>query len=162
MSCQKIEELIFLYREINPNEKVLVDKHVIGCKSCSQLLKQINLQNQFIGKVAEMPVRSDNSDRIKSMIMKGIEPKQSINFIDRILFLFEHRWLQSAMGLVSIIFIAFFITEISSAKEFRLEKSNQTNIIRLDTQYFLKAFIKRRESPRTVSLYDQVKNSDKK
>jgi len=160
MNCKNIEELVFLYKELETNEKALIEKHIIDCSSCKELLMQANYQYKVISKAAEMPLISENPERIKFRIMKGIEPNQKINLLDRIFLLFEYRWLQSTMGIVSIILIGFFVSEISSASNLAFNKSYKTDVAILNTQHFLQTYIKRRESPKTISLYDQIKNND--
>jgi len=160
MNCKNIEESIFLYKELSLKERALVDKHITGCSSCKELLIQVNHQYQLTSKAAEIPVPTGNSERIKFRIMKGLEPNQKINLLDRIFLLFEYRWLQSAMGIVSITLIGFFVSEITSASNLAFNKSYKTDVAILNTQRFLQTYIKRRESPKTISLYDQIKNSD--
>jgi len=97
---------------------------------------------------------------VLSISSKGLEPNEKINLLDRIFLLFEYRWLQSAMGIVSITLIGFFVSEITSASNLAFNKSYKTDVAILNTQRFLQTYIKRRESPKTISLYDQIKNSD--
>ena len=160
MNCKSIEELIFLYKELNSTERALVDKHIIGCASCKELLLQINHQHQLVSKVAEIPVLSANYTLMKSRILKGIEPDPRINLLDKILLRFEHRWLQSTMAIVSIILIGFFASEVFSVEDLRYSNKHQANAPTLNTQHFFQTYKKRRESPKTISLYDQTKTGD--
>jgi uncharacterized membrane protein YgcG len=161
MKCKKIESFIYVYSELDEQEKQIVNTHVHGCLSCQALFAKINHQHSLIRKVGEMPVLADSPERIKRNIMQAIETRKE-NWFDTIISMVRIYWLRTSFAVASILLAGFFFTELSTDYSRTVINSNNSvlNNIRLNTPKFLKAHVDRRESTNQISFYDCLKHAD--
>ncbi len=161
MKCEKIVSSIYLYNELDEQERHQVDIHIDGCSSCKILFTQTSNQQLLIRKAGETPILAASPERIKRNIMQAIVGTKR-NWFDEIILIVNQYLLRASLVVASILLTAFFFSELSA--DYTRTPLNSTYTassgIRLNTPKFLKDHIKRREATNQVSFYDCLKQSD--
>jgi predicted anti-sigma-YlaC factor YlaD len=160
MKCEKIESLIYLYNELDKQQRHQVDMHLSGCSSCKALFGQVNDQYSMIRNIGEMPIVAESPERIKRGIMQAIESSKK-NLLDEIISIVTAYWLRVSLSVASILLAGFFFVELSVVySRTTVNSTYSVSSTYLNTPKFLKAHVKRRESSNQVSFYDCLKQGD--
>lgn len=143
MSCKKFEERIYLYAELSPDERRILDDHLQQCVSCQNLLNEVQSMTKRVKAFSALQPVPRNNARLTQQIMAGVERSKSGNSfgflsLDRFLSIPTLRY--SLAGL-SIVIILSFIAEHNIAQnqtysENEKQVSEMSSV--LNTNHFLK------------------------
>jgi len=159
MKCDEIESLIYLYNELDEQERYQVDTHVKDCASCKTFFVTLNNQHSLIQKASELPISAAYPERIKRNIMQVVE-RSNRNWMEELFSIATSYWLRASLAVASILLAGFFFVEFSTYSRISIPSTNATSSTYLNTSKFLKAHMERRESTNQVSFYDCLKQSD--
>lgn len=160
MKCGKIESLIYLYYELDQQERHLVDMHMNECSSCKALFVKTSGQHSLIRKVGEMPLTARSPEQIKRNIMKAVESSNR-NWFDEFVTIVTTHWIRAPLAVASMLLTGFFFVELSSDhSQMNIRSKYTASTTYLNTSKFLEVQVKRRESVAQVSIYDCFKQKD--
>ena len=127
-SCQKIEPLIYLYRngELSVDEKTKVDNHIKTCPHCHEILHQLlSMDNALVQLRESVPDLSGDAgfvvetiNRISNKTVRGNVGEKSMALLDEVF-----GWLRPALSIVLVAASVLFIVQQSrdAAKVAELE-----------------------------------------
>jgi len=120
MKCSDCEKLIYLYKELDSNERQKLEAHLLSCTSCSARFEQFQKNQMMISAaVKDVPGKFKNENpfltaKIMSAIQKDAE-RTKVSIIERFLPVFRFQPLRYAFALISFALIVMFVVEIDPA-----------------------------------------------
>jgi len=140
MSCKKFKESIYLYDELSPEERRMLDEHLRECASCRILLNEVQAMTKSIKVFSSLRPVPQNNASLTHTIMADIERSQqeSIGLLDR---LFSFPTLRYSLAGLSIVMVISFVAEHNIAQNQTYAKSTvQVSELSsvLNTNHFLK------------------------
>jgi hypothetical protein len=132
MRCARYNKLIYLYDELEGNEKKDVDAHLQTCQHCRFYFEQQQSEQRFLKSIfrsPSMPVDSLLTNRIMAAI-----PMKSIRKIDSIELTFgflQRSSIRYALASISVLLCVFFISELRpmASKDLNIAWRNDPNAI---------------------------------
>jgi len=148
MSCKEFQQQVYLYRELTPSEKKVLDKHLSMCDACNKLMDQISRVNSLMQQENLFKPEVKNPHLLTERIMRAITTQQESNVLDDVIAYLHSYLVRSAVSLVSIVLVSFFVYEQQLTGIQTNEKASPQPIsrgTRLDMKDFLDTYWKRRE-----------------
>ena len=112
MKCTEIERMIYLFGELEENERRMVNQHIATCISCEKLHERQQEYRSAIKKfAATSPIA--NKGRLTDQIMAAIEKKETrshVDLLERVLLTSPAKF---SLAAVSLFLFMFFISEIN-------------------------------------------------
>jgi predicted anti-sigma-YlaC factor YlaD len=141
---------IYLYDELTDAEKQSVDDHVASCKSCRQLLEQVNTTKLVVRTAAQQKPEPRNAARLTSSIMTAVtrEAASSRNPIVRA---FDQVYLRYGMAAVSIGLLVLFVVEQQMPTRHPVERLYQGKTVALAMPPL--GHVVQQRKQRSISLY---------
>jgi hypothetical protein len=113
MRCVKYERLIYLFSELDPQDKTTLQSHMESCSSCQVLFRQVRDERDLFKQVYTPGAAADVD--LAEKIMRAIPEKSTtpLNVVDKIFDIIAGRGVRYAMAAASAVLIVFFISELS-------------------------------------------------
>jgi len=114
MRCRRSEKLIFLYNELDSDERLRLDQHVATCENCRLLLEKVLENQQNIQQVMTPPLSSDA--RLTDKIMNEVIAANRKSNASRSRFiptLSGYKLSRIGLAALSILLIVGFIAEFN-------------------------------------------------
>lgn len=110
MSCMDFEEHIWLYDELSPEQKILLDKHLLTCADCKMIWEQAQAL-AATSKVWQEDVPAvEHEAQLTHKIMGAIESKRDQkNSLLTLIDLINTRWLRYSMASLSVLLVITFL-----------------------------------------------------
>ena len=155
MKCKDFEREIYLYQELLPSEKKVVDDHVAVCKTCCELLVTVQNSEALISQIAFSKPQTENSSRLTSNIMQAISNKQkkSASWINSL-------FLRYAMTTASFVLVIAFCFESLSNTQPVTKRHSSAKTVTLNSTSLAKSYRAKKEKPEQPSLYACVKSGE--
>jgi hypothetical protein len=121
MTCAECEKLIYLYTELDPDEKQKLTRHLETCSSCKELFASIQRKQEVLFPLLKsVPEKFENENpfltaKIISAIQSGKVESESI--IERFLPFLRFEALRYSMAAVSLMLVALFIKEMKPTEQ---------------------------------------------
>jgi hypothetical protein len=143
MSCKECEKLIFLYKELTPEEKRNIDAHLVTCHSCAKIFEQTQQHRIVVQQVLEpVPEKFVNENPfLTAKIISAIQSKKPESIIGKFLPFLHFPLVRSSMALISVALLVTFSIEIWPAQNIaglvgRYRQISITETVRLNSQKF--------------------------
>ncbi len=114
MKCSKSEKLIYLYYELDPDERSALDRHLATCEKCRALLAEVQTYQQTVQHQPSSPAAT--SERLTERIMNAVIASQRKTESSRgdFLAVFTNHYLsRTAFAALSLLLVSAFITELN-------------------------------------------------
>ena len=76
MKCSEYEQSIYLWKEISPEEKAALNRHMEVCPTCAALFQQVQLMQERVTEVSITKTNSPHSAHLTSRIMQAVHEQQ--------------------------------------------------------------------------------------
>jgi hypothetical protein len=122
MECNDIQEKLSAYIEgiISPEEKMLVDEHLMSCQKCNESLSDLRKTVEYIHNLEDVEPPSWLTQKIMTMVKAEIQPKKS--FIQKLFYPLYIKLPIEAVAVVLIAVTALYIFK-TNQPEVRLAKA---------------------------------------
>ena len=114
MECESAERMILMYRELAPDERMELERHIAGCDSCA---RQMELQTAFdanIRQAARLPLVPVDAERLTMKVMARVNEQKKSRMNLPIFGM--GAWLRYTMAAVSLILVVTFYAEYSASE----------------------------------------------
>lgn len=111
MNCRKLEEKIYLYKELTSSEKKIVDEHLNQCDNCRRLAGQLYSSQGLIHMAARHKPEMINPKPLTNRIMSAIEKEKDQSFFSQLISYLDNSFFRFAISAASVILISFFVYE---------------------------------------------------
>lgn len=112
MECVKSKKLIYLFDELNDNEKLLLDQHMKTCENCRKLLIEVKSNRRFFQQVMSPPINT--SEQLTDNIMNEVIKAKRETSVGRDPFPILNRlYVRFAFAAVSLLLLITFVTEFN-------------------------------------------------
>lgn len=156
MNCRRMEEKIYLYKELTSSEKKRVDEHLTQCVACSKLAQQLFHSQEIIKNAANHKPELRNPQALTQRIMNAIEKEESQSIFSVLTDYLDNIFVRNAIRAVSVFLISFFVYE-QQAVDFSpsFTKTYKSEISKgpvLDYGKFRNTYFNRRDNKSTAVL----------
>lgn len=83
MGCSEYEQSIYLWNEISPAEKEMVNKHLDTCTDCAALFKQVQLVQKQVAEVSLNKTIAPHAAQLTSRVMQAVHNQQKNSLVNR-------------------------------------------------------------------------------
>jgi hypothetical protein len=113
MDCSDYTKLIYLFDEINQDEKQKLTRHLQTCKACLHLFEQRSIDQNILSEVFRAPAVDEKV--LTARIMRSIEEKDiRVSLLDRLVGAFDLVPVRHAFVVISVFIVGFFISEYNA------------------------------------------------
>ncbi len=77
MKCQECEPLIYLYEELDGEERKRLDQHLEACPDCVSLLASVQQNHSIIKQAMDFPLTPVDSARLTNNVMDRVFPART-------------------------------------------------------------------------------------
>lgn len=113
MKCNEIEKSIYLYKELSPPERNILDAHLAQCPSCRALADQVIESRSTVNQVRRIMPEIENPERVTQRIMRTIGAQSKIGLWSQITAYVDTVFVRYAFSFASLVLILFFVSEQS-------------------------------------------------
>lgn len=153
MNCDKWEEQIWLFHELETEQQALVKQHILTCQACENIWRQTETLRQHLsGLESPQPV---HAAALTHRVMSAI-PATQPNAPRKM----WESW-KYALHLVSVLLIFFFVKEHLPEDRPWTNRMPSRKEVALHTASFFKSYYERRKHDRQTSLYARYQNHKK-
>lgn len=159
MNCRKMGEKIYLYNELTPSEKIVVDQHLSQCDPCSQLAREVLYSQAVIKNAAKRRPELRNPSVLTQRIMNAREKEEGkLSILSMLFNQLDGIIVRYSMGIISVILISFFIYEQQTEGNSAARKNITNAGTLLDYGKFMNAFVKQRDDKISNNRYSYYKS----
>jgi hypothetical protein len=162
MSCMECEKFIFLYKELNAEEKEKLDAHLAICNSCGKIFEQTQQHRTVVQHVLKhVPEKFENENPfLTAKILSAIQAKKAESVLEKSLPILRFSLVRYSMALISIMLLVTFLVEIQPTQNIaglvaRYRQLPVTKTVRLNSQTFheqIRDAVKKNKRPATSSF----------
>jgi hypothetical protein len=167
MNCEKTERLVYLYDELSPEEKVVVDTHLPHCKGCTALFQEAQHMRLTLHTVSVVKPEIKKPEQLTQNVLQAIKAGHRHKPTAIITSFLDSLFTRYAFAALSLSLMVFFIVEQQSEfhqdhSQFQIVKVRATSAVTLNTTSFLKASGQQQENEtwKLSSLYTCLKTND--
>jgi hypothetical protein len=155
MKCKEAEQLIYLYSELDVDEKHLLDAHIASCQHCGLIATTLGLFGEMLNKARTYEPPPSNAARLTSRIMEQVHAGSYTSGKNLGLMLPTY-WFRVAVTITSLILVITFGIE-SSVDTYKVSQQqwevNAPAIQTRPSQYWQA----RTQKNKPASLYQQYR-----
>lgn len=145
MNCPEFKHDIFLYAELNSEEKTVVDRHLEECAACRELFQAVQGVQTLVKRVAAVQPEPRHAAGLTRKIMDRVRVESQAGLVTDVL----RAWvsgapLRSALAVVSLVLVMAFGAELLSDTK-RLEGRAEMQGSVINAALLKKSFVKRQE-----------------
>jgi hypothetical protein len=160
MNCVQTEARIYLYRELAPQERKNLDRHLATCRSCAELHERVNEDRVAMRRIFQIPAPVPDYSAITRKVMNTVGKMQRKN--SSLDIAFRHPIINPvryAFAVLSTFLVVTFFVEQGPVIESQGDQkvatlAAQENIL-LNSESFHRSLSKPRDATK-ISLYDCV------
>lgn len=154
MSCEQYEQDIYVYDELSPGEREIIDKHVHTCAACQALLEEVQQQAAWIKHVSTTRPEHAQPQRLANAILAQLEQPRT-SMATKLLASLDLLFVRYSLAAVSLGLLILFVSEQQHQAVVINPIPTPTASATLDTKAFLQQHTpdKRQRRPTTPSWY---------
>lgn len=166
MNCKDVEQEIYLYNELTPTEKKVIDNHIESCVSCREHFAIVQQTRMLVSKEALSVPQPKNFSKLTSHIMQAIEVESQQK--ESRLHLFLSSWsLKYSMAAASLaLILGFGFESLSSGESITkgyppiTKHYPSAKTVTLNSNSLAKSYRDKKSQPEKTSLYACAKSGD--
>jgi anti-sigma factor RsiW len=149
MSCAQYLEDIYLYDELAPEARQIVDQHVLTCEACRTLLEEVQQQAALLHNVSALRPEPAHPQQLTDAILARIEqrPRQT-PILMKVLAPLDVLFVRYALAAVSVGLLVLFVSEQQHGPVVVAPAVPLTASATLNTDAFLQQYAEGKEQPK--------------
>jgi predicted anti-sigma-YlaC factor YlaD len=152
MDCKSIEQLLYLYTELAPDEKEQVKEHLESCTACRQLLESIQQTQQKIHTVAVHRAVPAHAANLTRRIVEKLPSRSKTSPAEAILQFMNKEILRYSLSTVSFILVVVFMIQFFDPGQPNIPTRSATSkVVVLNASQWRSAFSKKQQSRSAVA-----------
>jgi hypothetical protein len=154
MRCEKYERDIYLYDELSPEAREVIDEHVRTCTACRSLLEEVHQQSAWVKHASQPRPAAAQPQRLTNAILAQIEQPRT-SWVTTLLAPLDLLFVRYSLAAVSLGLLVFFVTEQQHGSPVIQSIPGPAASATLDTNTFLQPHTpgKRQRQPAAPSWY---------
>ncbi|MBT1689563.1 anti-sigma factor family protein [Dawidia soli] len=161
MSCARYLEDIYLYDELSPAARLIIDQHVLTCDACRALLEEVQQQSALVKHASTARPAPAHAKHLTDAILARIEqPAQRATVVTRLLAPMDSLFVRYSLAAVSVGLLVLFVSEQYSGPVVVKRMPGPAASATLNTGVFLKQYAeeKKQSKPTTPSWYQCLRD----
>src|SRR5687768_11681082 len=103
MSCEKYLQDIYLYDELSPEAREVLDKHVLTCTDCRTLLEEVQQQSAWVKHASVAPPIARYPQQLTDTILARVErPARRATLVTTLLAPLDSLFVRYSLAAVSV------------------------------------------------------------
>jgi predicted anti-sigma-YlaC factor YlaD len=144
MSCEKYLQDIYLYDELSPEAREVIDEHVRSCAECRMLLEEVQQQSVWVKHASQARPEPAHPRQLTNAILVRIErrtPRATVVM----------RLVRYALAAVSVGLLVLFVSEQQYAPVVVTPAVQPAVSATLNTDAFLQQYAQEKEQPKSAT-----------
>jgi anti-sigma factor RsiW len=152
MSCEKCLQNIYLYDELSPEAREVIDEHVRSCAECRTLLEDVQQQSVWVKHASQARPEPAHPRQLTDVILVRIErrtPRATV--VMRLLAPLDLLFVRYALAAVSVGLLVLFVSEQQYAPVVVTPTVQPAVSATLNTDAFLQQYAREKERPKSAT-----------
>lgn len=161
MSCEKYLQDIYLYDELSPEKRQVIDKHVLTCTDCRTLLEKVQQQSAWVKHASLAPPEARHPQKLTDAILARIErPTRRAALVTTLLAPMDSLFVRYSLAAVSVGLLVLFLSEQQSGPVVVKTMHRPAASATLNTNDFLQPYSQEKEQrpPAPPSWYQCLRD----
>ena len=161
MSCEKYVQDIYLYDELPPEAREVIDKHVLTCTDCRTLLEEVQQQSAWVKHASLAPPEARHPQQLTDAILARIErPTRSASLVTTLLAPMDSLFVRYSLAAVSVGLLVLFLSEQQNGPAVVTPMHRPAAAATLNTNDFLQPYTQEKEQrpPASPSWYQCLRD----
>jgi predicted anti-sigma-YlaC factor YlaD len=157
MSCEKYLQDIYLYDELSPEAREVIDKHVLTCTDCRTLLEEVQQQSAWVKHASLAPPKARHPRQLTDAILARIErPTRRATLLAPM----DSLFVRYALAAVSVGLLVLFLSEQQNGPAVVKTMYRPAASATLNTNDFLQPYTQEKEQrpPAPPSWYQCLRD----
>jgi anti-sigma factor RsiW len=144
MSCEKYEQNLYLYDELSPQERAIIDEHVHTCIACRSLLEEIQQQSAWVKYASQTRPEPAHPQRLTNAILAQLsQPRTSM--ATKFLAPLDILFVRYSLAAVSLGLVVLFVSEQQQGSVVTKSMPRPAASATLNTNAFLQQYAQEKE-----------------